>query len=155
MGVRGSGPHHWNALEALPVSLVLLVPPYRRCAITCPLTSSHLSLVEDDGLDLRARRRLVGVCAGRPGWLVLHQTRRDLRVSDMSNRLPDRGIRDVPDHMVLAAFPRTSFSRCRGAPIGRLTRLGAADTGRTAARASTSARRRVLSREPPSGRAFR
>src|SRR3954451_25472149 len=36
MGVRGSGPHHWNALEALPVSLVLLVPPYRRCAITCP-----------------------------------------------------------------------------------------------------------------------
>lgn len=25
MGVRGSGPHHWNALEALPVRLVLLI----------------------------------------------------------------------------------------------------------------------------------
>ena len=33
MGVRGSGPHHWNALEALPMRLVLLTPPHRRCAI--------------------------------------------------------------------------------------------------------------------------
>ena len=33
MGVRGSGPHHWNALEAPPVRLVLLTPPHRRCAI--------------------------------------------------------------------------------------------------------------------------
>src|SRR4051794_18234163 len=33
MGVRGSGPHHWSALEALPVRLVLLTPPHRRCAI--------------------------------------------------------------------------------------------------------------------------
>src|SRR3954471_22273856 len=32
-GSRGSGPHHWNALEALPVRLVLLTPPHRRCAI--------------------------------------------------------------------------------------------------------------------------
>ena len=30
---EGSGPHHWNALEALPVRLVLLAPPHRRCAI--------------------------------------------------------------------------------------------------------------------------
>src|SRR6476659_4659066 len=33
MGVRGSGPHHWNALEALPMRLVLLTPPRRHCAI--------------------------------------------------------------------------------------------------------------------------
>ena len=33
MGVRGSGPHHWSALEALPVRLVLPTPPHRRCAI--------------------------------------------------------------------------------------------------------------------------
>ena len=33
MGIRGSGPHHWSALEALPVRLVLLTPPYRRYAI--------------------------------------------------------------------------------------------------------------------------
>src|SRR3954465_14857858 len=33
MGVRGSGPHHWSALEALPMRLVLLTPPHRRCAI--------------------------------------------------------------------------------------------------------------------------
>ena len=33
MGLRGSGPHHWNALEALPMRLVLPTPPHRRCAI--------------------------------------------------------------------------------------------------------------------------
>jgi hypothetical protein len=32
-GMRGSGPHHWNALGALPMRLVLLIPPHRRCAI--------------------------------------------------------------------------------------------------------------------------
>jgi hypothetical protein len=38
MGVRGSDPHHWNALEALPVGLVLPIPSRRRCAIPvlCP-----------------------------------------------------------------------------------------------------------------------
>jgi hypothetical protein len=38
MGVRGSGPHHWSALEALPMRLVLLIPSHRRCAIPilCP-----------------------------------------------------------------------------------------------------------------------
>jgi hypothetical protein len=33
MGVRGSGPHHWNALDALPMSRVLLILPHRLCAI--------------------------------------------------------------------------------------------------------------------------
>ena len=33
MGVRESGPHHYSALEALPVRLVLPTPSHRRCAI--------------------------------------------------------------------------------------------------------------------------
>jgi hypothetical protein len=48
MGVRGSGPHHWSALEALSSHLVLLIshlvlliPPHRRLRHTCPLTFSR------------------------------------------------------------------------------------------------------------------
>ena len=41
MGVRGSGPHHRSALEALSLCLVLLIPPHRRLRHTCPSTSSH------------------------------------------------------------------------------------------------------------------
>jgi len=41
MGVRGSGPHHRSALEALSLRLVLLIPPHRRLRHTCPSTSSH------------------------------------------------------------------------------------------------------------------
>src|SRR5690554_4935436 len=33
MGVRGSGPHHWNALAALAMRLVLLTVPHRHCTI--------------------------------------------------------------------------------------------------------------------------
>ena len=32
-GMRGAGPHHYSALEALPMRLVLPTPPHRRCAI--------------------------------------------------------------------------------------------------------------------------
>src|SRR3954451_6535698 len=41
MGVRGSGPHHWSALEALSSHLVLLIPSHRRRRHTCPSTSSR------------------------------------------------------------------------------------------------------------------
>ena len=41
MGVRGSGPHHWSALEALSSHLVLLIPSHRRLRHTCPSTSSR------------------------------------------------------------------------------------------------------------------
>ncbi len=48
MGVRGSGPHHWNALEALPMRLVLLIPPRRLAPylsfdLLTPLTASRPS----------------------------------------------------------------------------------------------------------------
>ena len=33
MGERGSESHNWNALEALAMRLVLLIPSDRRCAI--------------------------------------------------------------------------------------------------------------------------
>src|SRR4029434_489558 len=39
--VRGSGPHHWSALEALSSHLVLLIPSHRRLRHTCPSTSSR------------------------------------------------------------------------------------------------------------------
>jgi len=45
-GIRGSGPYHWSALEALPMRLVLPIPSHRRCAIPlsfAPLTSSTTS----------------------------------------------------------------------------------------------------------------
>ena len=39
MGVRGSDPHHWSVLEALPMRLVLPIPSHRRCAIPVPCPS--------------------------------------------------------------------------------------------------------------------
>lgn len=60
MGVRGSGPHHWNALEALPMRLVLLIPPRPTLRHTCPSTFSR----PPDGLAsvaaLRRRRTELG-----------------------------------------------------------------------------------------------
>src|SRR4051812_49923978 len=50
MGVRGSGPHHWNALEALPVRLVLLTPlsDRRRALFTRALFERTYSLLSPD-----------------------------------------------------------------------------------------------------------
>ena len=44
MGVRGSGPHHWNALEARPVRLVLLIPPQNPSGMSLSL---NVELVAD------------------------------------------------------------------------------------------------------------
>src|SRR5829696_1751928 len=75
MGVRGSGPHHWSALEALAVSLVLPIPPFRRCAIPVlrpPHTLDSLTPADrscGDGWSL-INSTLGQKCPGHAGILV-------------------------------------------------------------------------------------
>src|SRR5215207_3203333 len=71
-GIRSTS---WNALEALAVSLVLLIPPYRRCAIPVlrpPHTLDSLTPADrscDGGWSL-INSTLGSKCPGHAGILV-------------------------------------------------------------------------------------
>lgn len=60
MGVRGSGPHHWNALEALPMRLVHLTLPRRHCAIPVLRPSHVLPTASRPFAAFRRRRSELG-----------------------------------------------------------------------------------------------
>lgn len=47
-GIRGSGPHHWSALEALPMSLVFLTLLTAIAPYCCPPPLSHLGARSSD-----------------------------------------------------------------------------------------------------------